>query len=227
MKNILYDWASSYINSINKKRELKNKSRVSEADIFLQKRNYILKEFYGIYEDRMKKEFEENSKPLFKVGEQVLTNWYGHGDSWESNMQHLQKHTPFRGPTYVEITKVVLDTQYLYHQLELSFDTGIFDKLPQDYDLIASVFERDMKYNRHISSTIIPLITWAYKIKTSDEIEYWRYTISERKLLKADSRNAKLSLKAWEFDEKSQKLSEEMQFNLANKMATLKLMGLC
>jgi hypothetical protein len=176
----------------SKKKENENIWANAQADY--QYKLAFLKSFEEKYVKEVEADFVEKIQPKFSVGEKVLTNWFGPRDSWEGSVCMLQEHTPYKGPIEVEITKVVLDASYLSEKIYNMIEHGDFDevKAPYKYDLFESIA------NDKISKDDYPVISWAYVIKVpSDEKVYWTYSWREVKLLKLDSEEAKLSIKAW------------------------------
>lgn len=229
--NLLYNFAKSYIDKIDKERgqsidQLKkdHEERIKSEH---NRRNYIMVDFFNLFEGIKKEEFIKNNLPRFSIDETVVINWYGQGDSWEGHIANMMKHTPYRGPIKVKITHVILDTQLLHHKLEIAFDRGVFNGLPLDFDLLSSAFEKELMddYLRHgLCKYVRPdPIVWAYKILVEgDDNRYWGYAISERKFLKEFSEEARLSIEAWESDLKIQKMTKEIEKENAIRGVLLK-----
>jgi len=198
-------------------KEQKEKVRIDNVcderikfELIEKEHNNLINKFREQYLSEVKSLFLKNNKPLFKVGEIAVTNWYGPGDSWEGSIKMSQKHTPYRGPIDVIIKDICVDYSELSENIYNMNESHLFDeiKVTDDYDKFKDLVNQKCKNS--LICVRNPFIYFGYKILVyGDDHEYWRYYLRQHKFLKKNSELAKWSKRAFANQLKSEKLIEE------------------
>jgi hypothetical protein len=213
MKNLFYTIAKSIVEK-HDKTEKQKEEKDKEAFKKIMEARKAHNEFITVLSKRFIEEamieFKKNNEPKFSIGEIVVTNWYGPGDSWEGSVQSLQSHTPCSGPIDVQITKVILDSSELSELINELNNRDIFSDIHEEiaYNNFKNlVISRTSGVN---GKTYMSRISWAYEIKVpGDENVYWKYSWRESKFLNSKSSEAKLSKKAYKNQLESERLYQE------------------
>ena len=208
MKNLLYTIAKSIVEKHEKTVKNKNDKEKCEHLKRMETKKVhdaLIGKFKKRFLDEVIDEFKKNNFPKFKVGEKVVTNWYGSRDAWEGSVCSLQSHIPYRGPIDVEIKEVVFDYSELSEYIDEANNRGHFDEIEllKEFGSFRMILYK-IDYRSKIS--------WAYTIRViGDEKEYWRYSWRENKLLSVKSKMAKYSKKAFKNEVEVHKLNEEIK----------------
>jgi len=221
LKKLKVKWAKKILKK-NEEKEAKRKIKEElETEIFARK----YKEWESIIQthtDRLLNEliedFKKINKPLFKVGEKVIINWYNKGNAWEGNVrQNVQHINQYFGPQKVKITDRKIDKGYYYEYVDKIKRLGSLNDIKEnDYRKFKYCISKSHdKHSRlltntdgvHIFSALqVPLVGYSYSFVFEEDDEPKILSLREENFLKVNGETTSHVLQYWKYECKQREI---------------------
>ncbi len=149
MSNLIYKWASKYVDYKNKQQEAKTKILNDDSDRLI----VYIKSFLNSFKIQLIKEFEKSGLRNIKPGDILLVNDYNYLDSrnrWDSGVSNLLHYKVDQHmPSYVRVKSIGIATDYYDYLVNEYLESLSYENLKHVHNQGISINE----FNKFCNNT--------------------------------------------------------------------------